>query len=295
MQLVDTLPPARRYAFGIDWLTLTWPPTSYMYHAVKYEYDTLLHSLAGAVTGQKQIAEYRGLGYAGWRLGKWSVGWRADSCILVVSSQEAGNYAWIPYLDEARCTRIDIKVDLHYDYPRPYILETCKALSDAHAASCAHRPYDRELHQPELSPHWFEAGSRDSDIYLRVYDKEAESKADPAYEGVWRCEVEVKKEPANEIFHSIRRRGDDANAARDWSLALLAKRGIRLAGVRPGEWYIVPISPRPDRDVDRTLGWLSKVVRPAIKKLLREVPVRDIIDALELWNDTDNGDTYGNT
>lgn len=290
----DTLPAPRRYGFGIDWITLTWLPESYMFEAVKWRYDELLHSLAGAVDGQKKMVEWKQFGYAGWRLGKWRVGWRADGCILVVSSLEAANYAWIPYLDEARCTRIDIKADLHYDYPRPYILQTIDTMSFLCAQASKHRPYDQELHQPERAPHWFEAGSRDSDLYLRVYDKEAESDQDPAYEGVWRIEMEVKKEPANEIFHAIRRRGNDAQSVRDWALALFAKRGIRLAGVRPGEWYIVPVSPRPDRDVDRTLGWLRKVVRPAIAKLLTEIPIGDIMDALELYQDGHTeGENYG--
>ena len=45
-------------------------------------------------------------------------------------------------------------------------------------------------------------GSRQSDVYLRFYDKHLESK-DPSFKGVQRLELEYKKDSANLIGKSL--------------------------------------------------------------------------------------------
>jgi DNA relaxase NicK len=132
-------------------------------------------------------------------------------------------------------------------------------------------------------PHWLEVGTRGVGLYIRIYDKEAESKGDPAYDGVWRVEAEIAKDKANEAFHWLISRRFAVVAIRECGTAHLAQRGIRLAGERYSKWYIVPMDARPDTDTERTLGWLRKLVRPAIARLLKHTDRSVIIDALGLW------------
>lgn len=282
-QLVDTLAQPVRYGWGIDWLTLTWAAGTEMYQRVKRYPHKLLHELDGTPEGQGSVENVKRLGYAGWRLNKWYIGWRPDSCILIVTSYAAQQIMQIPHLDEARCTRIDIKADLHYEYPRPYILDNAYHLSALAQKGIRGRKWNLELHQPSERPHWLQIGCRGAGIYLRIYDKWEESGRDPAYEGVWRVEAELAKECANEAFHWIVSRRGTVNAVRDVGLAMFARRGIRLAGVRPAEWFTVEQLPRRNSDVDRRMAWLRKLVRPAIRKLLTEVSQTEIMDALELF------------
>ena len=288
-QLVDTLPEAQRYAWGVDWLTLTWSNTSEMYQTIKRHPHQLLRSLVGGLTGIGRIEPSKKLGYTGWRLDKWSVGWRPDSCILIATSAEAGNYDRIPQLDDARCTRIDIKCDLHYGWPRPYILEIVNDLCRRSMVGRRGRRPAFELHQPEGKPHWWEYGARGGALYIRVYDKWEEQRRDPAYDGVWRVEAELQEEYANEVFHAhILRRGG-VQPIVDSGLAAFARAGIRMAGIRPGEWVDLVRDPRSSDDVSKTMGWYRRVVASSVSKLKGQVDRDAILEALGLaewkWKD----------
>lgn len=284
MDIVDTLAEPKRYSWAVDWLTLTWPAGSRMYNLIKRKFKSTLHGLDGTPEGQGVLEPVKRLGYVGWRLNKWFIGWRADSAILIVTSYSAAQFLHIPHIDEARCTRIDIKCDLHYDYPRPYILDNARSLSLLAQTGIRGRKWNVELHQPTERPHWLEVGRRGAGIYLRIYDKWEESGRDPAYEGVWRLEAEIAKEHANEAFHWLVSRGGTGRAVADVGLAYFARRGIRLAGTRPSEWFDILVPSRPDDDASRTLAWLHKLVRPAVRKLLTYVDKADIMEALELFD-----------
>lgn len=285
MDTIDTLAEPVRYEWGVDWVTLTWPVESEMYTRIKRRFKDLLHGLDGTPAGQGVLENVKRLGYVGWRLNKWFVGWRADSAILIVTSYSAQQFMNIPHLDEARCTRLDIKVDLHYEWPRPYILESAYNLTMLARTGIRGRKWECELHQPAERPHWLEIGRRGAGLYIRLYDKFEESGRDPAYDGVWRLEAELSKEHANEAFHWIVSSGGAVRAVSDVGLAYFAKRGLRLAGVRPAQWFTVPLPARRDSDAERTLAWLRKLVRPAVAKLLTQVSRDEIIQALELFDE----------
>lgn len=282
MNLIDTLPEPQSYGWGIDWLTLTWPPESPMYALIKHGYDRLLRDLTGGVTGEGRIVECKQLGYGGWRLGKWRVGWRKDSAILIVTSAEAGNYGRIPHLDESRCTRIDIKCDLHYAWPRPYILEIVDDMCRRSMVGRIGRRPNFELHQPEAKPHWWEYGARGGALYLRIYDKWEEQHRDPAYDGVWRIEAELQEAYANEVFHAHVLRRGGMQPIIDCGLAAFAKAGIRLAGIRPGQWIDLVRDPRATDDVSKTMGWYRRVVASSVGKLKGQVDRDAILEALGL-------------
>lgn len=292
MEIIDTLPEPYRYEWGVDWVTLTWPPTSEMYKLIKHGHDAVLHGLTHGVLGDDRMEPVKFLGYGGWRKGKYRVGWRKDSAVLIASSHAAMQFLSIPHRDEARCTRLDVKVDCHYGYPRPYILETAYNMSVMAQTGIRGRKWNVELHQPTGKPHWLEIGIRGTGIYIRIYDKEAEQAKDPAYEGVWRIEVEIAKERANDAFHWLISSGGTGRAIQDIGLAHFAERGIRLAGVRPDKWFTIRQPPRPDTDTERTLGWLRKLVRPAVLRLLQHTERDVIIDALGLWDSETNGGSH---
>lgn len=296
MDRIDTLPEPTRYAWGVDWLTLTWPVTSLMYTEIKRRPAQILAAATAHALNIGRPEKQSRLGYTGWRLGKWYVGWRRDSAILIVSSREAGNYDRIPFLDEARCTRVDIKCDLHYAWPRPYILEMAHHMAKESQRGKRGRRFTSELHQPEGKPHWWEAGRRGGECYLKIYDKWEEQGRDPAYDGVWRIEAELQEEGANEVFHAQLLRRGGVDAIRDCGLAAFARRGIRLAGVRPGEWIDIPRSPKASDDVSVRMAWLGKVVRSSIGKLKGQVDLYAIIDILGLteWTwENDKGGSNG--
>ena len=202
--------------------------------------------------------------------------------MLVVTSHVADKWEHIPHLDLARCTRIDIKVDVYHTDPRPYIIGLAYDLALRAREGRAGRPYSVKPHQPTDGPHGLEIGKRGVRLFVRVYDKWQQSKYDPHYEGVWRYEIELAKDSANEAFHAIRCSGRRRELERAYALAGLAERGLVLAGLVDDERVTIHSSPRPDADNDRTMGWLAKLVRPAIERLLTDVSRETIMNVLGL-------------
>lgn len=276
------LPGGYKQVVGIDWLTLTWPKETSMYLTIKHKPQKLLALLRDGLVSDDKMVRAGLQGYTGWRWGKWFVGWRGDGCMLVVTSHVADKWEHIPHLDLARCTRLDIKVDVYHADPRPYIIGLAYDLALKAREGRIGAPYSVKPHQPTDGPHGLEIGKRGIRLFVRIYDKWEQSKHDPCYEGVWRYEIELAKDAANEAFHTIRRSGRRRDVERAYLFAGLAERGIVLAGMVDDERVTIHHAPRPDADNDRTMGWLAKLVRPAIERLLTDVSRETILNVLGL-------------
>lgn len=276
------LPGGYKQVFGVDWITLTWPAATSMYYFVKHKPQKLLALLRDGLVSDDKLLPAGRQGYTGWSQGRWFVGWRADGCMLIVTSHVADKFEHIPYIDEARCTRLDIKVDVYHGDPRPYVIGLAYDMAVAALEGRRGRPYAVKPHQPTDGPHGLEIGKRGVRLFVRVYDKWLQSKRDPHYEGVWRYEIELAKEAANEAFHAIRGGGRRRELERAYCIAGLAERGIVLAGVQHDERIVICSEPRRDTDDDRTMAWLAKLVRPAVERLLHGRSRDDILDVLGL-------------
>jgi hypothetical protein len=109
-------------------------------------------------------------------------------------------------------------------------------------------------------------GSRQSEKYGRIYDKEMES-LDPAYAGCWRYEVEYKGAHA------------DAALARLRSFCDIQEEAARMAYSQYQAWCVsvprlqivggsAPAAVKVETDKGRKLAWLRKQVAPTMIKLL---------------------------
>lgn len=246
--------------------------------------EVLAQALGGA-TERLPLTAWASQGYKGWALGSASFAHRPDGCMLVMTGEQARNPGGIPYRDDARCTRLDIKLDVWYPDPKPYIINKVVAMSAMAQVGRPGKPWQILPYQPiHGGGHSVQLGRRGKRLFIRVYDKEAQSREE-RYKGCWRFECELAKEEANVVFHWLDRRGWRDHDVRLRALAYLSDRGIAFDGGLPGQRQ-VPCSGTPDRDpLEKRLDWLVRCVRPAVRDMLQHVDTGTILLALGLTDE----------
>lgn len=236
------------------------------------------------------------MGYAGWQHGPARCGRRPDSAIAIVSGAVVGKPTYLPCLDDARCTRLDIRMDLYYEGERPPLAHCAQAETLAYREGKGGRPWVVDLRDPDPGSPTLYIGRRTSPVFIRVYDKEAESGGDTGYKGCWRLEIELKEDAANETFHGLRAIDFAEDGIAASVLAYGAERGLCFADMRYDEWDPYAAGAGLVTDVARKLNWLGTTVAPSVRFLLRNSNVADIIAALGLQKYVavkgDTGDAY---
>jgi hypothetical protein len=164
-----------------------------------------------------------------------------------------------------RCSRIDCQVTAtaipNQDEHLKSAYEEAKGREKGRG-----KPAQIELRDTAEGAKMLTIGSRQSQVYARVYDKHRESK-DNHYAGMLRWELECKEETARDLHHwfmdDINRQYTVESIVGDW----FTKRGITLF------WDELEMTELP-KDVKRTrtddtrLAWITNQVRPTIKELL---------------------------
>jgi DNA relaxase NicK len=232
-----------------------------------------------------EVTPCRALGYDGFRVGKLFFGTREDGCMLRVSSMGAQDVIEALSGHTVHCTRIDIQCT--------YKTVPGLPMWGAWLASGVEnrRAEQQPCNWPKLTHiNGFGAGdtvmvgSRSSDKYGRIYDKEMES-LDPDYQGCWRYEVEYKGAYAEACFEALsksgsRSRGVEALVSSQFAMWCLP---VPLVAPSDGSALIVP---RETSDAQRRLNWLRKQVMPTIRKLIAQGYEQDVDDWVKACYDT---------
>lgn len=276
------LPLPSSYTVGVDWVTLTYAPGTMVYNMCLWQGRDWVQKWCEPFTAGFPVKPWRSMGYAGWQCGPARVGRRDDSAIIVISSSVVGKPLYLPDLDDARCTRLDIRVDCFYVGERPSLARMGEKLTRAARVGKPGRPWLIDPRYPDPGSDTLYIGKRGSPLFVRLYDKQAESGNAAEYQGCWRLEVELQQEAANDTFHSLRSVEFAEDSCTAACLAYSAERGIRFLGWEYCRWDATRAGPEVATDVARKINWLSTGVRPAIRFLLRNCDVRTIIAALGL-------------
>lgn len=132
-------------------------------------------------------------------------------------------------------------------------------------------------------------GSRTSEKYGRIYDKDKESGED-VYERCWRFEVEYKGSAA---VHYAKEVLFNQN---DWYIISLVAKQFSAWDIEVNDIHAAPVElmkyRRAQYQKDRTLSWLAKQVSPSIEKLRESgVCLQEILIVLGL-SDVDNANDF---
>jgi len=227
-------------------------------------------------------------GYKGTCWGKASAGLRDDGAILQVSGSwaSAARLLELPYTG---VPRLDIQATV-WGCPQPAMVP-----GDVAAASVAARAgrKGKPWKVVHLNGHGAGdtayLGSRNSEMFVRVYDKGAESEGEAGYEGSVRYEAELSGGTAQEAFTALARVGADENACADRVQSYLLARGVSLPVWVSRETLQRRIVAKEASNADATLAWLASAVRPSIRRLIDEGLTYELLHRILFGLPSDKG------
>jgi len=260
---------------GIDWFTTT---------ATDRKTATLLLLKAENYLSQEArsgcyIKPWKMAGYSGWRCGRLEYGIRDDGAIVRLSSGLAAIEWWYVFQITGRCSRIDLQVTLrHIDGPTIPISRLSRKIK---------RFYKGRKDGPTITEwrdsdggHTLYLGKRQSDLYFRCYNKEAQS-SDPKFMGCVRLELEIKNRVTLSVIESLMSYETiHAGILGILSYFIVDRGGPPLTvSVRPTSFYEVSVR---TPDALKSLAWFNNSVKPSVSVLIEMGYLKDVIENLGL-------------
>lgn len=208
----------------------------------------------------------RPMGYDGWQVGPWFGGARQDGFMLRVSGQDAHDLAaWLLGRD-VHVTRLDLQATFKAIPARPGWAAWCGEETARRRAAGVQCNWAAVRHLNAFGKgDTLTVGSRTSDKYGRLYDKEAES-MDASYEGCWRYELEYKGCYAPAALAQVFNSSDPTAEAlglvlSQWRAWCVPVPVVAIAGTQ------ALVVDRQETDVERRLNWLRRQVVPTLREL----------------------------
>lgn len=266
---------------GVDWVTATYDRGTEVHGYTLAQCLTLIRKLAQGNGSGYKMKSFGTNGYSGMQIAGAAWARRDDSAMMKLSGYSAGLFQQLPDIDNARCTRLDVRLDCKWPKSaKPALAHWAYNTSREYKRTHAGRPWKQSIIVGDDGNTCY-LGSRQSAMLIRVYDKEAES-GKPEYEGTWRIEIEFKEELANELFHRLRGARDVDAAASELVATHAERRGLYLPCARHDRWLPERFPNQGVTDNFQSLEWLRWQVAPTVRRLLREGLRDDIIRALGL-------------
>lgn len=265
---------------GIDYLSLHTPMWSEGRPATIEEVISAYQSFTGNFT---PLAYKQLLGYAGYGDDHLFIGQREDGYIRRISG--AASDALFPqvFAFGDRPSRIDVQATIRLTTDVNEAIQTHKAEATvANLALSASRQRLIQEYSDSRGGMTLYIGSRNSDMFGRIYNKYAKSK-EGFYENTIRYEVQAQNEHAHVWAAALhlagaRRHRTCVSYVREW----FSERGVATYITQPADRHVPPPIQRTQPTTQRTLDWLQKQVRPAVLRLLTEVDRSEVVRILGL-------------
>lgn len=273
------------WSADVDYVRLT------MKHGADEEYYASLYKsgacevMAAADGEVVEPRRWAAMGYTGLNYGLVQVGSGREGYIYQASGWAAAHTRALG-LPWDNCSRVDVQVTLWY-------ASDCSAQIRVQADRCAITEgrkggSGRNVRFIEGYGRGDTAyiGSRTSDRFIRIYDKDRESKGDFQYENALRYEVEFKGDLAGQVWEAY----GGSRVAPEAYAGLVADE-LRRASVYVKGLYTLrgarsPQSSKGAPSIDSRLAWLDRSVAPAVEGLLASGYRRDyLIELLGLGPD----------
>lgn len=266
-----------------DWLTRTFSDNK-IRQFVEQDFVT---SAAVLKAEGHETAAWSWMGYDGYSVGGLSWGRRDDGDILRASGGTAermfdrfGHY-------HGNCSRLDVALTLKWPTPERHVAS--QAYSRLVGQSDATK---RRLYSLITNSHGGETlyvGSRASDQFGRVYDKDAEQKL-ARISTRWRYEVEFKADRAVRVLELLQPSRERGKMYLGIVRGFFEPRGVKLPPLADEQEIRVEVL-APPRQVDTQLTWLRDQVRPVVQRLTRLGLEASVMEALRLEGIGTNGNS----
>ena len=237
-------------------------------------------------TRESKLTPFRLCGYEGWHCGRVSFGAREAAGLIQLSGDLARIHFdnLMQWLDSVSRLDLAVTVRLNPADRGPGWRHYNEALGWYQSHPKAARP---SYHGDGDGGMTVYLGHRESDRYLRIYDKGAEAHDDVEqathYAGCWRYELETKGSAASAVAAEVYARGLDQRVPLIRSIVhtYCAKHGILPVFAANGPATLVPgFRRRSDRE--SRLDWLERTVRPVVEWLGQTGDGEDALRALGL-------------
>lgn len=250
---------------GIDYITMTMSSDE-MYSSQWW--DDCMVLLETEQQNGNAVKQSAVLGYNGALVGQVFVGSREDGTICRSSGAAAARVFAALYHPFCRVSRLDLQTTI-WTAERAFSIgpEAYRRATEwnRHASGAIKRKV-YEMHGND-GGYTLYVGSRTSNSFLRLYDKNAQSK-DERYTNAWRYEVQIQGTSAAPVAESLTRsKGTIAGTIAATVRKYCIERGVIPAYSADMEAIVVPSQEIPKTDVARMLMWLEKQVLPTVDRL----------------------------
>ena len=234
-----------------------------------------------------EIKHTRRLGYDGLSFGGSFVGGRERDALSVFSGERAKRAFSLLYRRDIHISRLDVQVSFRYAVPTTNVAQRARdEVKKDNARLSSARQRNATLMEDLRGGGTCYIGTRTSEQFARIYNKEAES-GDSAYKNVWRFEVQLKNRFAEKVAEQFAAQTYSAEShgavfVKQW----LRHRGVSTPWRAEAELLPLPRSSTTPTQSEARLKWLRDQVRPAIRQLLKYGLRDDIIAALGLDDPT---------
>lgn len=255
------------WAAGVDYarLTHTGPERA----AWAYEvYRQVVQELGWFYTGEAPLAAWGLQGYKGEISGKAASGLREDGAILQVTSHwaDTDDLLGLPFTG---VPRLDIQVTT-WGQAQPARIPRIVADTSFEASKrVANRPWEVACYDKYGKGDTAYLGSRQSEWFVRVYDKAQES-GEEVYEGAIRYEVQITGATARREWAAMQREGKSPARLASLVQGYLGARGVSLPDGVSLESSPRQLVRKEPSTTEQSLRWLGEQVAPTIARLLRK-------------------------
>lgn len=234
------------------------------------------------VLQEKKPFNFRGA--KGWSRGSVSyaeelkAGSKLWSILMVRGEQSEVAFSEACKLNDLKVTRIDVAVDV---LMLERVTQLPRKLKDTYKGKFPIVLYE------SLGGDTINCGSRESGVFIRIYDKSPEYGMDLGY--VWRFEVEFKSGQAVAVFNILK---DDIRKAQD--VVWTAIRSRDLPSPKIGQTVNLKARKVTVSTADMKLAWLGRQVRPTVEYLTSIGKEEEVYKQLGFeWRGFDNSSEKG--
>lgn len=274
---------ARHGETSIDWLSATMDSERSISLGIKDNAFAMLRLMSDA---GNLIRPMSSLGYVGTSVSGSFVGDRFDGLFVRFTGAWADKAFWNVFYPGMHVSRLDLQVTYWNGPKREYTGNTARRQANDKNATLV-KNKRRKVWEvcSDDGGHSVYVGSRKSEQYCRVYNKGAESK-EKRYQHSWRYEVEYHNQYATSIAEQLYRRSDEREQVVSATVAqFFNERGITVPWTSDKKFVIMPSNEQPVSDIQTSLEWLRKQVRPTVKRLIGLGFRGNVIEALALLSD----------
>lgn len=258
---------------GVDWLTVT--ASEGKQRDLLREYGIEL--MMADASAKNRVRPFYLRGFEGGGTKSVQVGERGPSVLVRLMGSKADS-EWEEALALAQgCSRIDLQVSVRQEpFDRDMAINTW--LYAKHQADAEGKPPQLDLYARKYAGSTLYIGDRASRYFARMYDRWAKTHED-ADLGVWRYEVECKRERALQVAGLLQSSSDREAFTQGFVANHFARHGV-LPIFEAGQEISVPPLRNDPTDADRSLAWVRRCVKPVLDRLTAWGMAEAVNDAL---------------